>query len=129
VVALIAVTLTLVTGNPVFDAAGSIVVGALLVLVALLLVVEIKGLITGQSADPEVEGEIRAFILARPEVAEVFHLITLHMGSEVMVAVKARMRETQDAARLVEDVNRVEAEVRRAFPDVEWLFFEPDNKA
>jgi divalent metal cation (Fe/Co/Zn/Cd) transporter len=92
-------------------------------------VVEIKGLITGQSADPEVEGEIRAFILARPEVAEVFHLITLHMGSEVMVAVKARMRETQDAARLVEDVNRVEAEVRRAFPDVEWLFFEPDNKA
>jgi cation diffusion facilitator family transporter len=129
VVALIAVTLTLVTGNPVFDAAGSIVVGALLVLVAVLLVVEIKGLITGQSADPEVEGEIRAFILARPEVAEVFHLITLHMGNEIMVAVKARMRETQDAARLVEDVNGVEAEVRRAFPDVEWLFFEADNKA
>ena len=128
-VALVAVTLTLITGNPIFDAAGSIVVGALLILVALLLVIEIKGLITGQSADPEVEQEIRALILARPEVAELFHLITLHMGSEIMVAVKARMRETQDAARLVEDVNRVEAEVRRAFPDVEWLFFEPDNKA
>src|SRR5262249_38920485 len=117
------------TGNPVFDAAGSIVVGALLVLVAVLLVVEIKGLITGQSADPEMEGEIRAFILARPEVAEVFHLITLHLGNAIMIAVKARMHETKDAARLVEDVNRVEAELRRTFPEVEWLFFEPDDKA
>ena len=128
-VALIAVTLTLITANPIFDAAGSIVVGALLILVAVLLVIEIKGLITGQSADPEIEQEIRAFILGRPEVAEVFHLITLHMGSAIMVAVKARMRETQDAAHLLDDVNRVEVEVRRAFPDVEWLFFEPDNKA
>jgi cation diffusion facilitator family transporter len=128
-VALAAVSLALVTGNPVFDAAGSIVVGALLILVAVLLVIEIKALITGQSAEPEVEEEIRRFILARPEVAELFHLITLHLGSEVMLAVKARMRESQNAARLIDDVNRVEAELRQAFPQLAWLFFEPDNQA
>jgi len=127
-VALIAVSLALLTGNPVFDAAGSIVVGALLILVAVLLVIEIKALITGQSAEREVDEELRAFISGRPEVAALFHLITLHMGNGIMLAVKARMRETQDASRLIEDVNRVEAALRQAFPQVEWSFFEPDNK-
>ena len=126
--ALIAVSLAVLTGNPVFDAAGSIVVGALLILVAVLLVIEIKALITGQSAEREVEEELRAFISGRPEVAELFHLITLHMGNAIMLAVKARMRETQDALRLIDDVNRVEAGLRQAFPQVEWLLFEPDNK-
>lgn len=127
VVALCAVALTLATGNPVFDAAGSIVVGALLIVVAVLLVIEIKSLIIGQSTEAEIETEIRGFIAARPEVAEVFHLITLHLGRDVMVAVKARMREVQDAGRLIADINRVEAEMRRAFPQIEWLFFEPDD--
>ncbi len=52
---------------------------------------------------------------ARPEVAELFHLITLQLGSGIMLAVKARMRESQDAARLIDDVNRVEAELREPF--------------
>jgi cation diffusion facilitator family transporter len=128
-VALCAVVLTLLTGNAVFDAAGSIVVGALLILVAVLLVVEIKGLIIGQSVEPQVEDRIRSFILARPEVGELFHLITLHLGSAIMLAAKARMRESQDAGRLIDDVNRVEAELRKAFPEIEWMFFEPDNQA
>jgi cation diffusion facilitator family transporter len=126
--ALIAVSLALLTGNPVFDAAGSIVVGALLILMAVLLVIEIKGLITGQSAELEVEDEMRAFISGRPEVAELFHLITLHMGDQLMLAVKARMRETQVASRLIEDVNRVEVALRQAFPQIEWVFFEPDDR-
>jgi cation diffusion facilitator family transporter len=128
-VALLAVALTLLTGNPMFDAAGSIVVGVLLIVVAVLLVVEIKGLIIGQSVEPEVEDRIRNFIVARPEVAELYHLITLHLGSEIMLAAKARMRELQDAGRLIDDVNRVEAEVRKAFPQIEWMFFEADDRA
>jgi cation diffusion facilitator family transporter len=128
VVALGAVSLTLVTGNPVFDAAGSILVGAILILVAVLLAIEIKALITGQSADPEVEKGIRHFLANRPEIAEVFHLITLQLGNEILLAAKARMRESRDAQRLVDDINRVEAELRRALPQIEWLFFEPDDR-
>jgi divalent metal cation (Fe/Co/Zn/Cd) transporter len=127
VVALGAVSLTLLTGNPVFDAAGSILVGVILIVVAVLLAIEIKALITGQSADPEVEKQIRRLLSDRPEVAEVFNLITLQLGDEILLAVKARMRESQDARRLVDDVNRVEADVRRAFPQIQWSFFEPDD--
>jgi len=128
VVALCAVSLTLLTGNPLFDAAGSILVGVILIVVAVLLAIEIKALITGQSADPEVERQIRTLLSARAEVAQVFNLITLQLGDEILLAVKARMRESQDAGRLIDDVNRVEAEVRRAFPQVQWLFFEPDDR-
>jgi len=129
VVALIAVVVALATGNSVFDAAGSMVVGVLLILVAVLLGVEIKSMITGQSAAPDVEAKIRSFIVARAEVAEILNLITLQLGDGVMLAVKARMREEHAAPRLLEDINRVEAAVRAAFPQVRWLFFEPDSDA
>jgi divalent metal cation (Fe/Co/Zn/Cd) transporter len=128
VVALGAVSLTLLTGNPVFDAAGSILVGTILIVVAVLLAIEIKALITGQSADPEVEKQVRHFLVNRPEVAEIFNLITLQLGDEILLAVKARMHESQDGGRLIDDVNRVEADVRRAFPQIQWLFFEPDDR-
>jgi cation diffusion facilitator family transporter len=128
VVALGAVSLSLLTGNTVFDAAGSIVVGALLILVAVLLAIEIKALITGQSAEPEVEARIRRELASRPEIAEVFHLITLQLGDAILLAVKARMQESQDASRLIGDVNRVEAALRTAFPQIQWLFFEPDDR-
>jgi cation diffusion facilitator family transporter len=128
IVALAAVSLTLLTRDPVFDAAGSILVGAILILVAVLLAIEIKALITGQSADPEVERQIRNFLGRRPEIAEILHLITLQLGDEILLAVKARMRESQDAQRLIDDINRAEADLRGTFPQVEWLFFEPDDR-
>jgi len=125
-IAFIAVLIALVTDNSVFDACGSIVVGVLLILVAVLLGLEIKSMITGQSAAPDVEAQIRGFIAGRAEVAEILNLITLQLGDGVMLAVKARMREEQAASRLVADINQVEAAVRAAFPQVRWLFFEPD---
>jgi cation diffusion facilitator family transporter len=125
-IALVAVVLAIATGNSVFDALGSIVVGVLLILVAILLGLEIKSMITGQSAAPEVEAQIRTFIAARGEVSAILNLITLQLGDGVMLAVKARMREDQAALRLIEDINRVEAAVRARFPQVQWLFFEPD---
>jgi len=129
VIALMAVLVALATGNSAFDAAGSMVVGALLILVAVLLGAEIKSMITGQSAAPDVEAKIRSFIVGRSEVEEILNLITLQLGDGVMLAVKARMREEQAALSLVEDINRVEAAVRAAFPQVRWLFFEPDVSA
>jgi cation diffusion facilitator family transporter len=125
VLALIAVLVTMVTGDPVYDALGSIAIGAVLVVVAAGLGIEIKGLLIGQSAEPETEIAIRRFIEERQEVARVFSVITLQLGGSLMVAVKVHMRG-ESANELVASINRVEAAMREAFPDIQWLFFEPD---
>ncbi|MEQ1882375.1 MAG: cation diffusion facilitator family transporter [Burkholderiales bacterium] len=128
VFALTAISLALVTGNPMYDALGSIAVGVLLVMVAILLSIEIKGMITGEAAEFETESAIRAFIQARPEVAELYSLLTLQLGQGVMLAVKARMAPAADVGSLIHAINRVETDLRAAFPVVQWCFFEPDDK-
>ena len=125
VLALIAVLAAIATGDPMYDALGSIAIGAVLVVVAGLLGIEIKGLLIGQSAEPETEIAIRRFIEERQEVARVFSVITLQLGGSLMVAVKVHMRG-ESANELVASINRIEAAVREAFPDIQWLFFEPD---
>lgn len=126
--ALGAIALALATGNPMFDALGSMAVGVLLIVVAVLLALEIKALITGESAEAGTEEAMRAFLAGREEVAEVYSLLTLQMGEGIMLAIKARMSQAHDARALIDDINRVEAALREAFPAVRWCFFEPDNK-
>ncbi len=89
--AFVAVVMTVVSGNPLWDAAGSIAVGLLLMVVALLITREVKSMITGESAAPEVHAAIHAHIEARPEVARVINLITLQWGEQLMIAVQAQM--------------------------------------
>jgi cation diffusion facilitator family transporter len=125
--ALIALLLAIATGNPLFDALGSLVIGVLLIVVATLLVREVKSMIIGESADPLVHAEIERFIAARPEVAEIYNLITLQWGKHIVVTVKARMRESGDVAILIKDINACEAALRQQFPAVHWMFFEPDD--
>ncbi|HEV8094345.1 MAG TPA: cation diffusion facilitator family transporter [Burkholderiales bacterium] len=123
--ALVAVLAAIATGNPMFDALGSVAIGAVLVVVAAGLGIQIKGLLIGQSAEPETEAAMKRFIEERQEVARVFRVITLQLGGSMMVAVKAQMRG-ESANEMVASINRVEAAVREAFPDIQWLFFEPD---
>ena len=126
VFALAAVVLAVVTGNPAWDAIGTVGIGVLLIVVAVFVAVEIKAMLIGQSMDPLRERELRAFLDARPEVAHVMHLITIQLGSEAMVSVQARMRDVCDATAMIEAINTVEREMKSAFPEVRWSFFEPD---
>ena len=123
--ALLAVLATMMTGNPVYDAIGTLGIGVLLLVIAWFIAVEVKALLIGQSAEPMVREDMRAFLLARPEVTEVFNLLTLRMGPDVVVAVKARMADGLESG-LVPAINAVERDFRAAFPAVAWLFFEPD---
>ncbi len=126
-IALAAVILAMITGNPLFDALGSIAVGVLLVIVAWLLTIEIKALITGQSAERHVDAGIRKLIASHPDVIEVFNIVTLQLGGDVLVAAKARMRSPSAGARqLVAAINGLEANIKTQFPVVRWVFFEPD---
>ncbi|MGE5385219.1 MAG: cation diffusion facilitator family transporter [Betaproteobacteria bacterium] len=126
--ALLAVVLSMLTGNPLFDALGSIAVGGLLVVVAIGVGMQVKSLLVGESAAPEREAAIAAWLAARPEIAEVYNVITYQMGSYIFVAVKARMSENESAKRLIDAINAVQDEMKTAFEEVRWIFFEPDDK-
>lgn len=126
--ALVAVVLAVVTGNPLWDALGTVAIGLLLIVVAVFVAVEVKAMLIGQSADPRVAAEMKAFLEARPEMARVFHLITLQLGSDVMVSVKVQVAGAQTASQLVESINTVEKAFRARYPQVRWSFFEPDDQ-
>ena len=124
--ALIAVVATMITGNPVFDAYGSISIGVLLCLVAVFVAREVASLLIGQSAEPRLRDAICDYVRAQPEVEHVFRIITLQLGPDVMLSTKAKMRGQMSDIELIEAINRVEAGVKRNFPEVRWSFFEPD---
>jgi cation diffusion facilitator family transporter len=125
VLALLAIVLAVITDNPAWDAIGTLAIGLLLIVVAIFIAIEVKAMLIGQSADPEVTAEIARFFDGRAEIARVFNLITLQLGSDLMVAVKVQLRRgglpAEDA------INRVEAELKQRFPQVKWSFVEPDH--
>lgn len=123
----LAIGATMLTGNLMFDAAGTIAIGVLLIVVAVLVAIEVKALLVGQGIEPRRRTELMTFLNGRPEVAQVLNLITLQMGPDVMVAVKARMRRVGDDQQLISEINTVEAAMKAEFDDIRWSFFEPDN--
>ena len=123
--ALLAVSATMLTGDPAWDAAGSMAIGAVLIVVAIGIAVEIKGLLIGQSAEPQVEARLRAFLEGHPSVQRLLRLLTLQLGGSLMVSVKAEVKAT-GARELVLAINQAERDLRAEFPEIQWLFFEPD---
>ena len=126
--ALVAVLASAITGNPVYDAVGTVIIGALLVVIAFMLAVEVKDLLIGQGVEKHVQEKMERFLAARPEIEQIYNLLTLQMGPDAMVAVKVKMRATGSESALLIAINKVEREFREAFPIARWLFFEPDNK-
>jgi divalent metal cation (Fe/Co/Zn/Cd) transporter len=124
--ALVAVVVTVITGNPVWDAIGTIAIGVLLVVVAVFVAIEVKAMLIGQSVDLEQQAEIRRFLESQPQVDKVISLITLQLGNDVMVSVQAVMQDRSSTRALVEDINRIEAAMKTRFPNVRWSFFEPE---
>lgn len=126
-VALVAVVISVVTGDPRWDAIGTLGIGVLLIVIALFVAINVKALLIGQSPDPELSGQIRRWLADRPEVAEVYNVVLLQQGDEVLLSVKAKLGETSSVPALLGSINRVEAELKKAFPVVRWSFFEPDD--
>lgn len=124
--ALIAILLSMFTGNPIYDAIGSIGIGVLLILVSLFLAIKIKGLLIGQSVDSYVSDDITEFLKSQPEIDSILNLITLQLGPQIMVAVKVKMNDVDSADELIKNINHCEAELRKHNPAIQWVFFEPD---
>jgi len=129
VFALCAVLLTIATGNPTWDAIGTLTIGVLLIVVAVFVAIEVKAMLIGQSADPELQSQIKTFYEGREEIDRVISLITLQLGNDVMVSLQASLQQAGDVAQLLADIDRMEQALKHQFPVVRWSFFEPEAVA
>jgi cation diffusion facilitator family transporter len=125
--ALIGVTLASVLDEARWDAAGSLAIGVLLVVIAVVLAIEMASLLVGEAAAPEVVEKIRAILGAHDDVVRVIALRTQHVGpDDIMVNTKLEFEPTLTVARLADVVNELEVEVRAAEPKARTIFIEPD---
>jgi cation diffusion facilitator family transporter len=126
VIAFAFVVLASVTGDLRFDAYGSLAIGVLLVIVAIFVATRVKQLLIGRSADPAVVARIEAEIGADPAVLRVYRVITMQIGSEIMLAAKLRMREGLSIDAACAEINRLERRLKERVPELRWSFIEPD---
>ncbi len=127
VLAFAALTCAYLTGDPKWDAIGSIAIGVVLVAVAIFLATEVKSLLLGESADPAVEVAVRDAVTAHPKLDRLLHIITVQQGpGEVLVAAKVSFNDTTTAQEVCVAINEFEADLRKRRPDVRWCFVEPD---
>jgi cation diffusion facilitator family transporter len=127
VFALFGVIMAHVTGNPRWDAAGSLGIGVLLVFIACTLVVEMKSLLIGESATPEVESKMRAAIESTPNVRKLIHMRTQHLGpDELLVGAKLEMDPALTFVDVAATINAAEGRVRDAVPIARVIYLEPD---
>jgi cation diffusion facilitator family transporter len=125
--ALAGVTAAVITGDGRWDGAGSLVIGILLGCVAIVLAIEMKSLLIGESASAETQRRIVAALEDGPEVERVIHLRTVHLGPEsILVAAKIAVRAEETAAQIARGIDAAEARVRRAVPIAELIYLEPD---
>ena len=127
VLALIGIGLAAITGDARWDAYGTIAIGVLLVAIALVLVVEMKSLLIGESAREPVRRSIVNAIESTDHVERVLHMRTQHLGpEELLVAAKVEFDERLDSEKVTEVIDQVEANVRAVAPIARMIYIEPD---
>jgi cation diffusion facilitator family transporter len=125
--ALTGVGLAILTGDGRFDAAGSIAIGLLLGVIAIVLASEMKSLLIGESARPRVTAQIREAIAAAPHVRRILSLRTLHIGpDELLVGAKVELDGELTFAEVARAVDEVESRVRAEVPAARFIYVEPD---
>ena len=124
-IALVALLLTIATGNPVFDAIGSALVGALLMVVAVVVTREILGLVVGEVADPAIEKS--AIEIAVRHGFAAYQSISMQHGREVMLALKIEPLCEMSLTHAMEAIIEIEREIRVRHPECRWIFSEPGN--
>ncbi|MDP1819508.1 MAG: cation diffusion facilitator family transporter [Acidimicrobiales bacterium] len=127
VLALAGVGVALATDDARYDGIGTLSIGVLLTLIAIVLAIEMKSLLIGESADSRVEASIRSAITGQPKVDHLIHLRTQHIGpEELLVGAKVAFAPSLSIPELAEAVNGLEASVRAAVPEARVMYIEPD---
>jgi cation diffusion facilitator family transporter len=125
VLALLGVGTAAVTGDGIYDGLGTVAIGLLLLVVAVILAVETKSLLLGESATPEDQGKIVAALEAGQ--FSVIHIRTMHLGpEEILVAAKIAIAHDDTAAGIARGIDEAERRIRDAVPAARMIFLEPD---
>lgn len=120
-------TLAEITGNPVYDALGSICIGAILIVISVFIAWRIGSLLVGRSAEPDIQNAIAEIIAEQDNVEFVFNIITMQFGPDTMLAAKIKMRSDMTIDEAVASINALERKLKARVPKLKWCFMEPDN--
>jgi len=126
VIAFTFLSLAATTGDTRFDAAGSIAIGIVLIVVAIFIAVRVRTLLIGKSAEPALERQIVELINRDPDIDELLNTITLQFGPKVLLAAKVRMSAGLSIEQAVDHINALERAIKECCPEVGWCFIEPD---
>ncbi|MFG2197055.1 cation diffusion facilitator family transporter [Streptomyces sp. NPDC048639] len=127
VLALVGVAIAITTGNGIWDGIGTLSIGVLLILIALVLAAETKSLLLGESAGPETDNAIRAAAVDGDAVTGLIHMRTQHLGpDEILVGAKIAVRPEFTARQVAEAINAAEGRIRTAVPSARVIYLEPD---
>ncbi len=127
VLAIVGVSVALITGDARWDALGSVAIGLLLGVIAVILAIEMKSLLIGEAAAPTTIAAIHEALAGGPGVTHVIHLRTLHLGpDDLLVAAKLAFAPDLSLKAVAEIVDALEAAVRARVPAARLVFIEPD---
>ena len=127
VFAFVGVGLTVLTHDVIWDAVGTLAIGALLVLVAIVLGIETSSLLVGEGATEKDNSKIASALRGSKGVEDIIHMKTLYLGpDELMVAAKIAVRETDSAREVSNIIDVAEEEIRKAVPTARVIYLEPD---
>lgn len=125
--ALVGVVLAAVTGDLIWDALGTMAIGVLLLVIAVFLVIEMKGLLMGEGGTPQDVAKVRAALVDGSAVTSIIHLKTMHIGpDELLVAAKIGVSPSLTVAELAAAIDGAEGRVRAAVPLARAIYLEPD---
>lgn len=127
VLALVGIGLTMATGNPRFDALGSLSIGLLLGAIAVILAVEMRSLLLGEAASPGIVGKLKGIIESEPGICRLIHMRTEHIGPErLLVAAKVELSRELNIEEVVRAINALEDHIREQVPIAKVIYIEPD---
>ena len=114
------------TGNPVYDAIGSMCIGGVLIIISVFIAWRIKALLVGRSADPEIQEAIDAIIAEQESIEHVFKTITVQFGPDTLLAAKIKIHSGVGIDAAVASINDLERKLKERIPKLRWCFIEPD---
>ncbi|WTW95155.1 cation diffusion facilitator family transporter [Streptomycetaceae bacterium NBC_01309] len=125
--ALFGVGLTVITDEPVWDGVGTLCIGILLVVIAVVLALETRSLLLGEAADLDTIRAIEKAMVDGDDVESIIHMRTLHLGpEELLVAAKIAVNARDTAAEVAAAINGAEERIRTAVPIARVIYLEPD---